>query len=273
MTRPLPVLGAALGLDMLALHGAWLREAPRDIELQSFSSARVLSGDLAPAVARARALLDGCTGRLGLHGPFLGFAIDAYDPEVAEVARRRMLACLDACAQLGADQMVIHSPVTVWDHFNQQAEPVQAAIQLERVRWLMSPVVARAEALGVTLVIENVEDADPAARGRLADALGSAAVAVSLDTGHAHYARRLAGAPPVDVFVRAAGPRLRHVHLQDTDGFADRHWHPGQGELNWPVIFAALAALPALPRLILEVNDQRGLLRGARHLAEAGLAV
>jgi sugar phosphate isomerase/epimerase len=184
-----------------------------------------------------------------------------------------MLACLDACVALGADQMVVHSPITTWDHSNHLWEPAQAMIQTERVRFVMGPVIRRAEETGVMLVLENVEDVDPMARVRLAEALKSPAVAVSLDTGHADYARRLAGAPPVDVFVQAAGKRLSHVHLQDTDGYADRHWHPGEGLLPWRPIFAALSRLPAMPRLILEVNDERGLPRGAAHLAAMGLAV
>lgn len=272
MAKPLPVLGAALTLDMLAHHRDWVLSAPRDVELQSFSSARALSGDMGPTIARALALLDGHTGRLGVHGPFLGFAIDAYDPDVAEVIRRRMMACLDACAALKADQMVIHSPVTLWDHSNHLAEPNAEAIQIERVRWVMGPVLKRAEDQGVTLVVENVEDVDPKARLRLIEALGSPALALSLDTGHADYCHRLAGAPPVDVFVHAAGKRLQHVHLQDTDGFADRHWHPGDGHLNWRSIFAALGGLRQMPRLILEVNDERGLRRGAEFLVGMGLA-
>jgi len=272
MTKPLPVLGAALTLDMLALHRDWVLEHQRDVEIQSFASPQSLTGDMTPRLERAKALLDGHTGRLGLHGPFLGFQIDAADPEVAEVVRRRMLACLDACLALGADQMVIHSPITTWDHSNHLWEPAQAIIQTERVRYVMAPVISRAEAAGITLVLENVEDVDPMARVRLAEALKSPAVAVSLDTGHADYARRLAGAPPVDVFVQAAGKRLQHVHLQDTDGYADRHWHPGEGSLAWRPIFAALSRLPVMPRLILEVNDERGLPKGAAHLAAMGLA-
>ncbi|HMO72004.1 MAG TPA: TIM barrel protein, partial [Paracoccaceae bacterium] len=207
-TRPLPVLGAALTLDMLALHRDWMLAAPRDLEIQSFASVRVLSGDMEPMIARARGLIDGLAGRIGLHGPFLGLAIDTYDPDVAAVVRARMLACLSVCERLGADQMVIHSPVTIWDHANHQIEPGEEPIQIERVRWVIEPVIRRAEETGVTLVIENVEDVDPTARCRLADALNSAAVAVSLDTGHADYCHRLAGAPPPDVFVQAAGRRL-----------------------------------------------------------------
>lgn len=273
MAKPLPVLGAALTLDMLALHRDWVLAHQRDLELQSFASPKVLMGDMGPLIDRARALLDGHGGRRGLHGPFYGFLIDAGDPEIVEIIRRRMLACLDACERLKADQMVIHSPVTTWDHSNHLHEPAGALVQIEQVRFVLDPVIRRAEDIGVTIVLENVEDVDPAARVRLADALKSPAVAVSLDTGHADYARRLAGAPPVDVFVSVAGKRLQHVHLQDTDGFADRHWHPGDGALGWRPIFAALARLPRMPRLILEVNDSRNIPRGAAFLAAAGLAL
>jgi sugar phosphate isomerase/epimerase len=273
MARPLPVLGAALTLDMLALHRDWVLAHQRDLELQSFASPRALMGDMGGLIDRAQALLDGHRGRLGLHGPFYGFQIDAGDPEIVTVIQRRMLACLAACEALGADQMVIHSPVTTWDHSNHQHEPAGALIQIEQVRFVLDPVIRRAESTGITLVLENVEDVDPGARVRLAEALKSPAVAVSLDTGHADYARRLAGAPPVDVFVAAAGKRLQHVHLQDTDGFADRHWHPGDGALGWRAVFAALGRLHRMPRLILEVDDSRNIRRGADWLAAQGLAV
>ena len=145
MTKPLPVLGAALTLDMLALHQPWVLEHQRDVEIQSFASPQWLTGDMTPRLERTLALLDGHTGRRTLHGPFLGFQIDTADPEVAEVVRRRMLACLEACVALKADQMVIHSPVTTWDHSNHLWEPAQAMIQTERVRFVMAPVISRAE--------------------------------------------------------------------------------------------------------------------------------
>lgn len=267
-----PVLGAALTLDMLALHREWMLSAPRDLELQSFCLPHVLNGDLEAPVSRAKTLIDGLEGRIGIHGPYVGFAIDTADPDVAQIVQARMLKALEVCELLGATQMVIHSPVSTWDHGNQQVSAHDAMIQIERVRFTLGPVLKRAEETGVGLVLENIEDVDPGARCRMVDALKSPALKVSLDTGHAQYAHVMAGAPPVDAYVMAAGKRLDHVHLQDSDGFADRHWHPGDGPLNWHAIFAALHALPQMPRLILEVNDLRNVTRGAQNLAALGLA-
>ncbi|TGQ48799.1 sugar phosphate isomerase/epimerase, partial [Mesorhizobium sp. M1C.F.Ca.ET.212.01.1.1] len=72
--------------------------------------------------------------------------------------------------------------------------------------------VKRAEDIGCTMVLENIEDKDPHIRVALADSFKSPAVAVSIDTGHAYYAHGSTGAPPVDYFVHAAGNRLQHVH-------------------------------------------------------------
>jgi sugar phosphate isomerase/epimerase len=130
-----------------------------------------------------------------------------------------------------------------------------------------------AEDHGIEIVLENCEDRDPAERVALAASFNSPALRVSLDTGHAHYAHGATGAPPVDAFIRAAGPALAHVHLQDADAVADRHWALGQGNILWPGVFAALRELPQIPRLILEMADARDILRSARWTAAQGLAV
>jgi len=274
MTRPnLPVLGAALTRDALEIHRDWIVSGNRDLELQSFFEGSVLDGDWRGEAQALKRMLDGHRGRLGVHGPFWGFKIDSQDRLIREVVQRRFLQCLEACEMVGATQMVIHSPSTTWEYNNHAAVPAERTKQVERVHETLRPVVARAGAIGCTLVIENIEDKDPAARVELARSFDSPFVKVSIDTGHAHYAHVSTGAPPVDVYVTAAGDMLEHVHLQDADGFADRHWHPGEGTIGWQGVFQALSRLSSNPRLVLEVKDKHGLMKGARFLTEMGLAV
>ena len=269
----LPILGGAfVTFEALESHRDWLLEAPRDVELQMFVWPHMLTEDSAAHVERARTLLDGVTGRIGLHGPFLGFRIDCIDPAIVAVVQQRLSRALEICEAVGASQMVVHSPVSTWDDSNHAVDPFHRQNQIDRACFLMAPIVERAEATGIDLVIENVEDKDPAARLAIARALDSERVALSLDTGHAHYAHVMTGAPAVDVYVRSAGAMLRHVHLQDSDGYADRHWHPGEGNLAWRSIFSALNSLPAMPRLIIEVKDQKNIRKGAEHLRSLGLA-
>lgn len=268
----LPVLGVALPNDAVEANLDWILEGGRDVELQSFFDGASLDGDWKPEALRAKRMLGGHRGRVGIHGPFWGFKIDTQDRLVREAVQKRMLQGLEVCEVAGANQMVIHSPSTTWEYNNHHAVPAERKKQVERVHETLRPVVARATEIGVTLVIENIEDKDPYQRVELARSFDSQFVKVSIDTGHAHYAHVSTGAPPVDVFVTAAGDMLEHVHLQDADGYADRHWHPGEGTIRWAGVFAALGKLTSNPRLVLEVKDKEGVRRGADHLIGLGLA-
>ena len=75
-------------------------------------------------------------------------------------------------------------------------------------------------------MLENIDDTDPRDRTELVAAIDHPNLMVSLDTGHAELAHGRYGAPPVVDFIAASAQRLGHVHLQDADGYADRHWQP-----------------------------------------------
>ncbi len=267
-----PVLGAALSLQSLPLHRDWLLSRQRDLEIQDFVRANILDGDWRETASAVKKLLDGYSGRLGIHGPFWGFKIDSQDPLIRKAVTARLLQGLEIAEFLGASQMVIHSPFTTWDYNNLDLYPDSREALLERVRMTLADVIARAENTGCEIVIENIEDKDPHARVQLARALASGQVRVSLDTGHAHYAHGSTGAPPVDYYVGAAGDLLTHVHLQDADGFADRHWAPGEGTICWSAVFRALSGLSSNPRLIFELRDHATVLNGAAYLEGLGLA-
>lgn len=268
----LPVIGAALTLSGLRRHRDWIMEKQRDLEVQDFWPGDVLNGDWKPLADEVKKELDGYTGRLGIHGPFYGFNIASRDPDVRAVVLKRMHQGLDVCAHLGATQMVIHSPYSTWDYNNLDDNPGARQLTVELAHASIGDAVRRAADMGVVMVLENIEDKDAHARVELARSFESEFVRVSIDTGHANYAHGSTGGPPVDYFVHAAGDMLHHVHLQDTDGFADRHWNPGEGNIRWHAVFRALAPLASNPRLVLEVRNKDTLRAGADHLIGLGLA-
>lgn len=255
MTAILPIIGASMNVVHLERQHNWLKEGKRDLELHDFADIGVFESDWRARAERARDLLDGHEGRVGIHGPFWGMSIAAHDPDIQAVVRNRLMQGLDACALLGGTHMVIHSPFTTWDHNNLDGKAGALEALYARCHQTIGDVVKRAEDIGVLLVVENIEDVDPRARLKLIESFQSDALAMSVDTGHAYYAHGSTGAPPVDYFIKAAGNKLAHVHLQDADGYADRHWAPGEGTLNWHAVFAALGELDGNPRLILELAD------------------
>jgi sugar phosphate isomerase/epimerase len=268
---PPPIVGAAMNSQSLTVYRGWIVEQQRDLELQDFFDAAALDSDWRPVADNVKKLLDGYHGRLGIHGPFWGFKIDSQDPLIRAVVTRRFLQSLEACEAIGATQMVIHSPFTTWDYNNLDINPGSREALTERVHATLNDVVARAENIGCELVIENIEDKDPLARVQLAKSFNSKAVRVSIDTGHAHYAHVSTGAPPVDYYVDVAGEALTHVHIQDTDGYSDRHWIPGDGTVRWQAVFRALGRLTVKPRLLIEVKDKTRIRQGASYLEALGL--
>ncbi len=265
-------IGAALMIDEIAEHKDWLVADQRDLELQDFVYPEVFVEGWQGTVDRAKSALDGFEGRLSIHGPFWGLDISGPDPDVREVVGRRYSDGVEAAAALGAGKMVVHSPFDNWHQFNRHKDGDLVAKTAEDVRALLAPALSLAEAHGVTLVVENIKDITPEIRRVMIDHIGSPALALSIDTGHAQIAGRASGAPPVDVFVRDAGERLAHVHLQDGDGYADRHWAPGEGQIDWAEVFRALAECQSAPHLVLELRRKSDIPRGFAYLRDLGVA-
>ncbi|MDH7787135.1 sugar phosphate isomerase/epimerase [Ochrobactrum sp. 19YEA23] len=268
----LPLLGAAVPLSYLEENLDFILSENRDLEIQDFVHVALLKADWKTPASRIKTLLDGYKGRLGIHGPFWGLNFSNQDEDIRKIVTERYLQGLEVCEFIGATQMVIHSPYNFWTYNNIDNFPESGPQIVDYAHETLAPVVKRAEEIGCTLVIENIEDIDTDARCLLADSFQSPAVAVSVDTGHAHFTYGSLGAHPVDYFIRRAGNRLQHVHLQDADGHADRHWGIGEGTIRWHGVFAALAQLESNPRLILELRDKNKIMPSVKFLQDAGLA-
>lgn len=266
-------IGACLKASEIAEYRNWLFDQDRDIEIQDFMSHAALTTEFEDRIAAVKTALDGHTGRIGIHGPFEGLDIDNKDPELQSLITARLLRALEAADRIGARQMVLHSPYTLWYQNNVLNWKGYAETKLDRIHDILGPLVKAAEDAGQTLVIENIEDVRPETRREMVDSFGSDAIALSIDTGHAQLARRMSGAPPVEDFVRDAGNQLAHVHLQDVDGHADRHWAPGEGEIEWTAVFRALTDCQSAPHLVLELRDKADIPKGFRALQDLGLVI
>lgn len=272
-TGSLPVLGAAMPIELLPNYRDWLMEhGGRDLEIQDGFMAAVLDGDWKPLVARAKENLDGYAGRMGIHGPFDGLWMASSDPFVRKMIAQRYIRALEFAADLGATHMVIHSPFLFFGHPQVAHAPSNGLQQqIDYVHGTLETVLPVARNLGLTLVIENIRDTNPAPLRTLVQSFNSELVRMSLDVGHAHLMQQIGG-PSADQWVLEVGSLLAHVHLQDNDGFLDRHWNPGHGGINWRALFHALARIEAKPRMILEVRGHQ-IAPAARWLVGEGLAV
>jgi sugar phosphate isomerase/epimerase len=266
----LPVLGAALPISAVAEYRDWLIESQRDLEIQDPCLQDVLDEDWSPRVRQARELLDGHTGRRGIHGPFDGIALLSKDKKVRALATERLCQGLHFGAEIGATHMVVHSPFMFFGtQFVPHSKAFDREMQLDLAHQTLDPVFALAKEIGCMLVFEGIEDQHPEPLLSLVRSFESDLARMSLDIGHAMITNRRGGPTP-DQWVREAGPLLGHLHLQDSDGNIDRHWAPGNGQMGWYALFEALRSLSHQPRLILEIKNKAEVRPGADWLIERG---
>src|SRR5699024_9671935 len=104
-------------------------------------------------------LLDGHTGRRGIHGPFVGLVLNSPDPMVQNVVATRFNQAIKFAAMIGGSHMVVHSPFQSWVNpftFNGTATELEANI--ENIKATLAPVLPVAEENGLTLMLENIFD-------------------------------------------------------------------------------------------------------------------
>ncbi len=268
-----PLIGAAMRLPELPQFVDWLAADQRDLEIQDPGDPDYLDSDWRPHAEAGRALLDraGYTGRLGIHATYEGMELFVRDRLVRAAIVTRFKQSLEFGAALGATHMVIHSPfVSFGSGFgNYSPQPFRAPI-MQSAHAILDQVLPTAEKMGCTLVIEGILDKNPHPVLDLVRSFNSPYVRASVDTGHAYLMEMNGGASPQQWIVDA-WDMLAHVHLQDVDGHADRHWAVGDGNLNWTAIFRALSIIPASPRLILEMADVNDIPRSMAWLTARGL--
>ncbi|GGT06394.1 sugar phosphate isomerase/epimerase family protein [Streptomyces chromofuscus] len=164
------------------------------------------------------------------HGPSL------LDPDADDRARRvdLLLRAVRVAADLGAHAVHCFSGIlppgtdedTAW----------------KRLADSLGPVLDAADAAGVPLAVEpepghllaTLDDFH-----RLRRTLGDPGLlGLTLDIGHCQCLEPL---PPADC-VRAAGPWLRHVQIEDMRRGVHEHLPFGEGEIDFPPVLEALAA-------------------------------
>jgi sugar phosphate isomerase/epimerase len=272
MNKPLITVGAAMRSQRLPEYVSWLIDGQRDLEIQDPAWPDYLDTNWKANTTEIQSMLDGHTGRRGIHGPFFSLPLDAIDSKIRAVVQDRFMRALDYCAALGGTHMVVHSPFNYLGTPFQPLTPAKDGFpHLMFIHNTMDEVVKHAESLNITIMIENIFDRDPSILVEAVRSFNSPNVRVSTDVGHAFVMSRV-GAPPPDYFVREAGALSGHLHLQDTDGFADRHWVPGEGDVKWAPIFKALYDLDHTPRLIIEIADQGRICDAANFFEAHGWA-
>lgn len=215
------------------------------LEIQHFTDAALLDGPWRQKLDEIKAALKGFKGALSLHGPYESLDPGSPDPQVSALSRGRYLHAMQIADQLGARIIVFHC--WYWPTLKHHGGVPRWA-QRRIPAW--QDLARTAEKLGLTLVLENVWEPDPAAQITVLDAVNSPALRACLDTGHAN----MTGATPLPEWIERLGARLAYVHAHNNSGATDDHWPFDKGTLDMRAVIGKLAALPTPPRVCLELK-------------------
>lgn len=183
-------------------------------------------------LARARQLqADASNADLAIwstHIPYgEAFDISNPDPEARRQAIALVKEYIDHSIELGAEQIVLHA-----------SEPIEESTRSRRIahcRESLKELTRYIKGKGVTIAIESLppDFLGNSSREILEIIHGIDDVAICFDTNH------LVPEKPEE-FVRAAGKRITTLHISDFDGVQQKHWMPGRGVIDWPLVIDEL---------------------------------
>jgi sugar phosphate isomerase/epimerase len=139
---------------------------------------------------------------------------------------------VDCAAELGSDCVSLWSGV----RHAEVAPPQAMDWLLEGLRQVLSYAAARQVAVGFEPEPGMLVDSTGGYE-ELLSKIGDASLRLTLDVGHLHCQ----GETPIAEVIRRWGPRLVNVHLEDMRAGVHEHLMFGEGEIDFPPVFRALA--------------------------------
>jgi len=153
--------------------------------------------------------------------------------------------CIDLAAALGAPL------ISTWSGAREEDTPPGKATALLAER--LTPVLEHADARGIRVALEpepGMFVENMARFDELRDAVGEGVPWLTLDVGHAHITER----GPVHHVVADRAGAIVNVHLDDAAGGRHEHLPPGEGEIRFGPLLAALERLEPAPFVSLELS-------------------
>jgi sugar phosphate isomerase/epimerase len=166
-------------------------------------------------------------------------------PEGFERRQDFLRRCIDMAAALGA------SLVSTWSGALEGSMPPAEATPLLAER--LGPVLEHAAARGITIALEpepGMYVGNLARYDALQAELAGVDLRLTLDVGHAHITENV----PVNRVIADRAGAIANVHLDDAAGGRHEHLPPGEGEIPFGPVMAALGRLDPAPFISVELS-------------------
>lgn len=213
---------------------------------------RLLPEELhAAAVALENAGVD-CT----IHAPFMDLNPGSTERLLREATAHRFRQVMDAADILKPRVMVFHPGYDRWRYGENQTAWLSNSLE----SW--KPVLERAEHIGCTIAVENIFEEEPSTLKALFEAVGSPRFRHCFDVGHWNMFKKV----EMDEWFAELGEYVAEVHLHDNSGDRDAHLPPGDGAIDFPLLFSLLERYAPGAAWTLEAHTRAKLARALPYL-------
>lgn len=178
-----------------------------------------------------------------LHGAFLDICVDSADPKIFAVSDLRVRQSMDIAERMGLKAVIFHTNYIVNFRLDSYCQ-----------NWLEGNEHYWRSLLkdyqGLQVYIENMFDDKPILLSTLAKRMqDEPRFGVCLDIAHAAIS-----GTPLDVWMNAMEPYVKHLHINDNDGIQDLHAVIGKGVINWEAFTGWCQNLAEKPSILIEVR-------------------
>lgn len=167
---------------------------------------------------KAAGLPEICT----MHGEFLDVYVASMDPVVRENSKKRMVQSMEIARKIGVRGVVFHTNINPWIKTEEYITSTVETLS-EYVEKLLK------EYEDIDIYLENMFDDSPRVLIEISNRLkGYKNYGICFDYAHATLSKT-----PIEEWVQAVAPFVKHVHINDNDKLADLHQAVGDGKIDW----------------------------------------
>jgi sugar phosphate isomerase/epimerase len=200
------------------------------INPEVFFSAETLDHIVWEELAAQARLLDAAGLATTIHAPFMDLNPGALDPTIREATRRRFHQVFQAAELLKPRVIVFHPGYDELRYGGNRLEWLKNSIDF----W--QEFIPTARKLNCIIGIENIFEKEPSTLRMLIDAIDSPSVRHCFDVGHWNMFTTVS----MEEWFAELGHLIAETHVHDNHGQADEHLPPGEGAIDFDLLFRLL---------------------------------
>ena len=165
-----------------------------------------------------------------IHAPFLDLNPGALDPSIRKVTHMRFQQVFQAAEQLKPRVIVFHPGYDELRYGGNRLDWLKNSIDF----W--SEFVPRAKETGSIIAMENIFEKEPSTLRALLEAIDDPFFRHCFDVGHWNMFTTVT----LEEWFAELGPFMAEAHLHDNNGETDEHLPPGEGQIDFNLLFELL---------------------------------